>query len=216
MGWVYFISAADAVKVGKTRSLRSRASALNTDSPVTLSLLGAVLARDATRLEMLLHAKLAAHRIKGEWFASEPAQSEYVALAETHITYHEVALVDTCGAVELGDMLSDAGIARGVEELRSGMTQDERRQRFQGQHRVYAPWASEPRPTCNKKRFGSRTTARRFARCDSNQIPEDHTTLYRCMLCDRTPWHIGTRVEASRFGTGRLAYLKRPGARIRL
>lgn len=70
--WVYFIQVGvdGPVKIGLSRNVKGRMRSLQTAHPQRLTLLGAV--DGDAELEAALHAKLAAHRLSGEWFAPHP------------------------------------------------------------------------------------------------------------------------------------------------
>lgn len=63
---VYFIECAGRIKIGTTKNLKSRLSALHTSSPGEIVVIATI--PGDRRIERLLHAKLAAHRVKLEWF----------------------------------------------------------------------------------------------------------------------------------------------------
>lgn len=69
---VYFIQAGECgpVKVGFTSNLKERLDALQVGHPENLRLLGARQGGPAEEAE--LHRRLAAHRVRGEWFAPAP------------------------------------------------------------------------------------------------------------------------------------------------
>lgn len=76
--FLYAIRGADAVKFGKTYNLRSRFSGAQTDSPVPLTLWGAMVA--PTWLEAAVHEAVAPHRMHGEWFRWGPETEQMAEL----------------------------------------------------------------------------------------------------------------------------------------
>jgi hypothetical protein len=83
---IYFIHSLDdpcgLVKIGYTdRPVENRIAALQVGSPVRLSLLLAI--EGTLRTEQLIHHRLRASRVFGEWFAPTPAVVKFIrALAE--------------------------------------------------------------------------------------------------------------------------------------
>jgi len=68
--YVYlFLSSNGLVKIGKTNDLARRYSSLGTMSPIPLVPILAMEVDSVSNLEGILHAKYAAQRINGEWFA---------------------------------------------------------------------------------------------------------------------------------------------------
>lgn len=66
-GSVYFVECSGRIKIGFTRNVDGRLKTLSTGAPDVLNLLASV---DGSRnFEQAIHAKLAKHRIKGEWFS---------------------------------------------------------------------------------------------------------------------------------------------------
>jgi hypothetical protein len=65
-GFVYFIAAGDAIKIGYSKNVRLRFQTLQTASAVDLVLLGHV--PGDVNFEQTLHERLAPHRRRGEWF----------------------------------------------------------------------------------------------------------------------------------------------------
>lgn len=63
---VYFIQSGDSVKIGVTSDVAKRVASLQTGSPRQLVVLNIIPGGEKT--EAMLHAALAAHRQKGEWF----------------------------------------------------------------------------------------------------------------------------------------------------
>lgn len=72
--FVYVISGPGAVKIGSTRNLKQRLSALQTSSPTKLSGLfcGQCSVPNARLVEMAAHKELSADRLAGEWFGATP------------------------------------------------------------------------------------------------------------------------------------------------
>jgi len=66
IGKIYFVSAPGRIKIGYTRQPEQRLSRLQSVDMEKLVSLGAV--SGTRRLEASLHDKLAAYRIRGEWF----------------------------------------------------------------------------------------------------------------------------------------------------
>lgn len=64
---VYFVSVGDHIKIGFTSNLKARLQAIGCGTPKELTLIATVPGGRA--LEMAVHSRLAAHRVKGEWFA---------------------------------------------------------------------------------------------------------------------------------------------------
>lgn len=69
---VYFVQMGEGgpIKIGHTAHLNERMTALCTDSPVELLLLGTTPGTMAR--ERKIHRQLHAHRMNGEWFAPHP------------------------------------------------------------------------------------------------------------------------------------------------
>lgn len=67
-GFVYVVNWQDRFKIGSTFNLHSRINALNSHSPVHLSLYAAYEVSRPYRLERQIHAVLSRYRYKGEWF----------------------------------------------------------------------------------------------------------------------------------------------------
>jgi hypothetical protein len=65
-GFVYFIAANDAIKIGYSKNVRLRLQTLQTASAIDLVLLGQVPGN--VNFEQTLHERLAPHRRRGEWF----------------------------------------------------------------------------------------------------------------------------------------------------
>ena len=81
-GWVYFAHLAghSPIKIGHAFDVHSRLRALSVGSPFKLVMLGAYLSANAKADEKRLKTKLAAHRIKGEWFQADAASPAEVGL----------------------------------------------------------------------------------------------------------------------------------------
>jgi len=70
MGYVYFIQANNAIKIGFAKDVRKRMGQLQTSHPDTLILLG-MHGGDVTT-ETSLHTRFSDARIRGEWFQPTP------------------------------------------------------------------------------------------------------------------------------------------------
>jgi hypothetical protein len=68
---VYFVGAAEAVKIGRTRNVAARLRSLATASAVPLALLGTV--PGDRQLEARLHWQWRHLRLRGEWFRADQA-----------------------------------------------------------------------------------------------------------------------------------------------
>ena len=69
--WVYFVRAETGqIKIGVATCTTKRLRGLRSASPVALRLLARV--RGGATLEAEYHARFAAHRLHGEWFAPHP------------------------------------------------------------------------------------------------------------------------------------------------
>ncbi len=74
-GGVYFVQGGEqgAIKIGLSRHIDKRVQDLSKCSPVELRVVGVVyLCVELAALEARFHARLAAHRLHGEWFANHP------------------------------------------------------------------------------------------------------------------------------------------------
>lgn len=69
---VYFVQALDGgpIKIGTSNDVNKRVASLQTGSPMPLRLVGSLPGGRA--LEKEIHARLCAHRLRGEWFAESP------------------------------------------------------------------------------------------------------------------------------------------------
>jgi hypothetical protein len=76
---IYAIRSGDAVKIGISWDPKDRLSGLQTGSPHSLELLGTA-DRVSPKLEKLIHIRLEAHRLKGEWFRITPEVQQVVDL----------------------------------------------------------------------------------------------------------------------------------------
>lgn len=76
---VYFVQAGEGgnIKIGYARNVQSRLSKMRVDCPAVLRLL-AVCEGDV-ECERDLHARFAAHRVRGEWFLASPEILEFIA-----------------------------------------------------------------------------------------------------------------------------------------
>ena len=82
VGSIYFANAAGSglTKIGFATNVKDRLYALNVGSPVLVKMVGRI---PATRgAEKALHAVLAAHRVKGEWYPETFAFGVYDDLGE--------------------------------------------------------------------------------------------------------------------------------------
>lgn len=86
-GWVYFARLGDdgPIKIGHGVNPRRRVASLTSLSPHVITLLAAMPCDDSFREEQSLHQKLAASRIKGEWFAAGAVLNEMEQLAERFV-----------------------------------------------------------------------------------------------------------------------------------
>lgn len=74
---VYFIGEDEngccRIKIGVAKNIEARKRNLQTGNPLELRLLGWIETADAFQLERALHKRFVATRVRGEWFAIEPA-----------------------------------------------------------------------------------------------------------------------------------------------
>jgi hypothetical protein len=73
---VYFMgteSSEHSIKIGATKNIERRQRELQTGNPVELRLLGWIEAANSFQLEQRLHEHFVSTRLRGEWFAIEPA-----------------------------------------------------------------------------------------------------------------------------------------------
>lgn len=74
---VYFIGEIEngcfSIKIGVAKDIEARKRNLQTGNSLELRLLGWINSADAFQLERHLHQKFEANRVRGEWFAIEPA-----------------------------------------------------------------------------------------------------------------------------------------------
>lgn len=79
---IYFVTARESgrVKIGFSLDARKRFSKIKTDSPVELTL--ERVCEGSVEDEQSLHARFAAHRIAGEWFALSPEIEAHMATLE--------------------------------------------------------------------------------------------------------------------------------------
>lgn len=74
---VYFIGEEDkgycCIKIGVAKDIEKRRRNLQTGNPSTIRLLGWINTAESSKLERHLHGFFAATRVRGEWFAIEPA-----------------------------------------------------------------------------------------------------------------------------------------------
>ena len=83
-GWVYFarLNADGPIKIGKAVNPRRRVASLSSLSPQPILLLAAMRCDDSAVEEQQLHDRLAADRIKGEWFAATAVLEEMQRLGD--------------------------------------------------------------------------------------------------------------------------------------
>lgn len=80
--YIYFVrDASGSIKIGKTKNVLARISAIRTSHASDLIILGVLKA--APKLEKQLHKRFAEHRIKGEWFTAAP---DLLAFIEKEVT----------------------------------------------------------------------------------------------------------------------------------
>ncbi len=78
--YIYVMECAGFVKIGLTQNPNSRLAICQTFSPFPVRLIGFL---EGTRQqEAALHAKLSAHRVRGEWFRMEGAVADYIEYVE--------------------------------------------------------------------------------------------------------------------------------------
>lgn len=74
---VYFIGEEDkdyfCIKIGVAKDIEKRRSNLQTGNPSAIRLLGWINTEETFKLERRLHGYFAATRVRGEWFAIDPA-----------------------------------------------------------------------------------------------------------------------------------------------
>jgi hypothetical protein len=73
MGVVYFVRGRTShlIKIGRATNFGTRLSAIRSQSPESIEVLGVIEADDPVRLEAEIHARFAVHRERGEWFRDE-------------------------------------------------------------------------------------------------------------------------------------------------
>lgn len=69
-GVVYFLryGGSNKVKIGYSRNLKNRISALNSKSPEVISLIGYIETNDPERMEKGIHKAVVSKLVKGEWY----------------------------------------------------------------------------------------------------------------------------------------------------
>lgn len=78
-GYVYLLRAENGIcKIGRSAVPEARISAYATHSPIDIELICLIKTRDMHRLEAELHRKYAAKRGRGEWFALDASDIEYI------------------------------------------------------------------------------------------------------------------------------------------
>lgn len=74
---VYFIGEEEngccRIKIGVAKNIKARKRNLQTGNPLQLRLLGWIETTDVFQFERELHKRFVANRVRGEWFAIEPA-----------------------------------------------------------------------------------------------------------------------------------------------
>jgi Meiotically up-regulated gene 113 len=75
-GYIYFIECQDFIKIGWTRNLEQRLSAIGMAVPFTLRLLH--IAAGSKDDERSLHLRFGKHQHKGEWFRKAPELLEFI------------------------------------------------------------------------------------------------------------------------------------------
>ena len=76
VGYVYFLMTADRVKIGYSKKLTARAGELRTGLPDSISSYVAI--AGSPRDEKLLHRRLSAFRVRGEWFTLAAAVRQVI------------------------------------------------------------------------------------------------------------------------------------------
>jgi hypothetical protein len=80
-GCVYFVQATvggGLIKIGKATNFASRLSAIRSQSPVPIRVLGVIEADRPDEMEATLHQRFAALRVRGEWFTPSPAMLGFI------------------------------------------------------------------------------------------------------------------------------------------
>lgn len=77
IGWVYFIRAPSAIKVGFASDVVKRFANIQTANPDELILLGAI--RGTYLVEQAIRAELREHHLRGEWLRASPEVERYIA-----------------------------------------------------------------------------------------------------------------------------------------
>lgn len=90
---IYFVRCGDAVKIGHATNAKARAAAIQTGSAESVLLMAFFYAPAA--VEKQLHAALAEHRIRGEWFRNCPEIEILAALAREGQPQNIKAFIDS-------------------------------------------------------------------------------------------------------------------------
>lgn len=87
--YVYFVWSKDTdlVKIGLAKDVGARLSAMQTGSPIPLTLIGLIPGRQ--RVEERIHALFAEERRKGEWFARSSRLEDFLRQAECDPVYFD-------------------------------------------------------------------------------------------------------------------------------
>lgn len=80
---IYFIRAADRVKIGRSLSPQTRLSEMQTAHADRLDLMATTVAHHS--LERLLHVRFADNKMEGEWFALDDDLLEFIAQVSTGV-----------------------------------------------------------------------------------------------------------------------------------
>lgn len=77
-GWVYVVQADKYFKIGISKEPKKRIKTLGTEMPTPLTTIRLFETEDMKKLEEALHNVFAFKRIKGEWFALDESDVEYI------------------------------------------------------------------------------------------------------------------------------------------
>lgn len=78
-GHVYLIKSSEGVyKIGKAVSVKDRMKSFGITLPFDIELIHTIDTSDYTKLELELHERFAAKRLRGEWFTLSPEDVEYI------------------------------------------------------------------------------------------------------------------------------------------
>jgi len=84
-GYIYFLSSAGYVKIGKTKDLDGRMANLETCTPLEVKLLHFIKSENIDKDEMTFHRMFAIKRTKGEWFKLNENDIEKIRTIEERI-----------------------------------------------------------------------------------------------------------------------------------